>query len=614
MLHRNSYRVKFSFLVLAMLLGAAASGQNIKVLPGNGKFSPSAAPQGATRAQRQFYLIDSAELAKTGLTSSTILNSIGFTMATPQNRTTKGKFSVYLQNTSDLVSRVDTGWTNVTVVGNSLTLALLNRGNYEWQVRTTCSAASPFSPSGYFEVNRDSCKSPTRLTTANITGTGADLQWIKPSTPVDSFKVEYSRIDSVSWTTHYTKNAYFHVAGLIAGQSYQWKVSSSCSGAAPRETAIFTTVPPGSCATVSGMSVGVVKDTVASVSWSAAQQAIQYEIRYRRAGTATWDYESSITNTATLFRLLPGTKYEWQVRSVCTGTDNGSFADGTPFNTTGAQRCYYPEALYIDSLAGSAAKLSWDTAANATGYEVRYRQLETISWTNAIAGMTAVHKDSITIRDTVGSFHVPFKKGSPFTYSGSGLYVAFEYVNDSTQLSTSNIAPVNYSERSFKNVEGEDSARVILSMGGPSADSLPQKLTALPFRPETWFGSNTLRDSAAVIAVYAMGQNALPYGNPTKASALVRNFANSDKTYAVTLTVKNTANTVIHTQLVNATVKKDSVLLVSFAEWSPAVVGVDSLIVSIPAQAGENVVNNNRLSYLQNVNGSVLSYADNSDA
>ncbi len=425
MAFRNINSIRFSLIALAMLVVGAASGQTIKVLPGNGKFSPSAAPQGAVRAQRQFYLIDSAELARSGLTSTTILNSIGFTIAAPQDKTTRGKFNVYLQNTLDKVSRVDTGWTSVMVTRNSLSLSGLSSGNYEWQVRTTCSSPSPFSPSGFFDVNRDTCEAPTRLVTTGITGDEALLQWTKPSTPVDSFKIEYSRIDSVSWTARYTKGASYQVTGLVPGQSYQWKVSSSCSGAAPRETAIFTTVPQGNCAAVSGLAVGTVRDTVASVSWTAVSGVIQYEIRYKRVGSSTWDYESSITTTASLFRLLPGTKYEWQVRAVCAGSDNGPFSGGAQFTTTGAQICYYPEELYIDSLAGGAAKLSWDTAADAAGYEVRYRQLETISWANAIAGMTEVHKDSITLRDTVGSFHVPFKKGSSFTYTGKGLYVAF---------------------------------------------------------------------------------------------------------------------------------------------------------------------------------------------
>ncbi|HZI00307.1 MAG TPA: hypothetical protein VEX63_04125, partial [Flavisolibacter sp.] len=145
--------IKFSLLALALIFSAGAGAQSLQVLPGNGKFSPAAAPQGAVRAQRQFYLIDSAELAKAGLSHAILLQSIGFTLAVPQDTTTKGKFRVYLQNTTDKVSRLDTGWTIKTVSKNELHLTGLNAGNYEWQVRTNCTTASPFSPSNFFDVN-----------------------------------------------------------------------------------------------------------------------------------------------------------------------------------------------------------------------------------------------------------------------------------------------------------------------------------------------------------------------------------------------------------------------------------------------------------------------------
>jgi hypothetical protein len=46
---------------------------------------------------------------------------------------------------------------------------------------------------------------------------------------------------------------------------------------------------------------------------------------------------------------------------------------------------------------------------------------------NAISGMTVVHNASTTLPNTTAPFDVPFVGGSPFTYTGGGLYVAFDW-------------------------------------------------------------------------------------------------------------------------------------------------------------------------------------------
>jgi Secretion system C-terminal sorting domain/Fibronectin type III domain len=53
------------------------------------------------------------------------------------------------------------------------------------------------------------------------------------------------------------------------------------------------------------------------------------------------------------------------------------------------------------------------------------------TWTDVINGMTLVHDASSTIPAATGFWNIPFSGGSPFTYTGSGMYVAFEYENAS---------------------------------------------------------------------------------------------------------------------------------------------------------------------------------------
>ncbi|GGD13788.1 T9SS type A sorting domain-containing protein [Flavobacterium orientale] len=59
------------------------------------------------------------------------------------------------------------------------------------------------------------------------------------------------------------------------------------------------------------------------------------------------------------------------------------------------------------------------------------------NWATAIGGMTVVSNGAVTIPASE-TFTITFAGGSPFTYSGSGLYVAFDYSNPAGTLSTPN--------------------------------------------------------------------------------------------------------------------------------------------------------------------------------
>ncbi|NBL64192.1 T9SS type A sorting domain-containing protein [Flavobacterium sp. NST-5] len=62
--------------------------------------------------------------------------------------------------------------------------------------------------------------------------------------------------------------------------------------------------------------------------------------------------------------------------------------------------------------------------------------LKSTTWATAITGMTTVHNSTINIPAAVGTFDIPFTGGSPFTYTGGGLYIAFDQSNATGALAT----------------------------------------------------------------------------------------------------------------------------------------------------------------------------------
>ena len=63
--------------------------------------------------------------------------------------------------------------------------------------------------------------------------------------------------------------------------------------------------------------------------------------------------------------------------------------------------------------------------ARSVGFGVA-RDKKSRAWSSAISTMTIVHNAATTIPNVTGSFDINLSAGGAFTYTGGGLYVAFD--------------------------------------------------------------------------------------------------------------------------------------------------------------------------------------------
>jgi len=593
---------------------------NTVVLPSDGNHTKSVAPQGSLRYQRGFYLIQKNEIQSSGLQSGDTINCIGFTIADAQSDTTQGNFKVYLQNTTDTVSRIDTAWTVVTGIAiNSYLVTGLHPGNYDWQVRSNC---SPFSPIFNFNNdNLDSCRQPTHLREDNITDVSAKLSWVSPAHAVVDYFVEYTPTDTNDWVGASTTNTELTITGLLPNRGYQWRVKTRCStDSSEINNSSFVTEYTNNCNSPTALTIITVGDTTVKLDWGPAAGSTFYSIRFRRVGNTSWAETFSFTDSIRINSgLTPGTTYEWQVRSNCNVNNVGAYISGPRFTTAGPTTCYFPSYFSVDSITSSSVKFTWDSSVAATSYELRYRAKDIISWANVINPMSLVHDDSIAIPDTIGPYNIPFEGMTidTFVYSGQAVYVAWEYEQAMGPLSAPNTSLATLANSMLKGSFGQDSIRYILSFvtrSDTSATTLDTVLNANDYRPETRLCSPSLKDSVEVLAVYALGKYAPRYTS-APVSAVIRNYTSVSKTYSVNMTVKDQlTQTIRYTTNQNITVDPDTTGLIEFTGWSPTLLETDSILISVPAQVNENVLNNNRNHYLQMVNGSIVSYEDGSNS
>lgn len=614
-----------SFMLLMM---KSTYGQQTVVLPGNGTYSQQAGPQGALRAQRQFYLVRPAELAASGIAAGTAVNSIGFTIGAAQSDTTKGAFRVWLQNTTDQVSRIDNSWTEVTVAGNSYN-ARFFPGMYEVQIIPDCAGPAINVDSANTSFDNSSvsnCRPPTGLKTLSVAATSATFSWVSPVNVPAKYKIMYKRNDTAYWRIDSTVGPVttYNAINLIPNKNYEWRVWSSCSDSTLFSSATFSTegnlCSPAFTPTNLSDVAGAQPDISRIIRWDTATgtlvNGIYFSLRYRRVGETSWITAVSFNNSYTLNNLIAGTRYEWQVRSVCPGVSGGPgvFQSGTVFTTTGTTRCYAPFNISVNAITDSTATITWDSYPTVTSHKLRYRLKNTITWPNAIAGMTQVYNDSIIITDSNGVVSVNLP--APFnTAASNGVYVAFEYSRITGAIPTPNVAVATFGDSVIYNVVGNDSLRFPLSFASRSdsgriaQDSI---VTSTNFRPETSFGSASMVDSVAVMAVWTLGKSVPRFQDSTFVAAQISNRSlTTDRKFGVRLTVKEKlSGSLRYTRVDSITVRVGVDTTIVFKEWLPAMYEEDSVIVSIDPRPGENIVSNNRKGIVQSINPYILAYAD----
>jgi hypothetical protein len=201
------------------------------------------------------------------------------------------------------------------------------------------------------------------------------------------------------------------------------------------------------------------------------------------------------------------------------------------------------------------------------------------TWATAISGMTVVHNAMTTLPNVAGPFDITFSGGSFFTYTGGGLYLAFDWGQYTGTLSTTAQVYCNTSL-----VSG--------LLGNQSNIAAPMTLAPSNFRPETRLGSSIQNDVATSI-IYAFGE--LPRGlvpAQTIKAVITNKGVAPQANLPVTLNISG-VETFMNTQTIPSLASCGGVAIVTFAPFTPTVLGSDTVTVSVPP---DDVPANNSLS------------------
>ncbi|WP_432672707.1 DUF7619 domain-containing protein [Flavobacterium sp. SM2513] len=236
-------------------------------------------------------------------------------------------------------------------------------------------SSSDLSPTiGYnLVIQCENCSNkPTNLTVPNIYLTGADLAWTPPAgEPALSYQVEIQLEGGLvpSGSGQYsTVIPSLSINDLVEGNDYQYWVRSEC---APGVFSAWVGPKPfvyQSCPKPVNLSATNVTATSASLNWSEASLATQWEVLLLAApigvvpsapgeiptvGASDYYYQNVLTTSLTP-TLQAATNYYFYVRAICSADDKSAWSGPIIFNTITcdpADKCTYK--FYLTSQAAS---------------------------------------------------------------------------------------------------------------------------------------------------------------------------------------------------------------------------------------------------------------------
>ena len=239
-------------------------------------------------------------------------------------------------------------WTNVDGSPFTETIAhvtgLTPGTTYLWRVKTNCEdgySSLWTKPATFTTIGIPTCDAPYWVFTTDITETGAKLDWAHVNN-AESYTIQF-REPGQDWAdlpTGLWTETWYTVTGLSSGTTYEWRVRSNCPDGLYSDwsqTAVFKTLGP-SCHVPTVPWTSDITDTSAILHWNAAAGAALYELRMR-VPYGIWNevVGSPVADVQLLVSdLIPGTIYEWQVRTICNNGHHSDWTDIVEFATTGA--------------------------------------------------------------------------------------------------------------------------------------------------------------------------------------------------------------------------------------------------------------------------------------
>jgi len=240
--------------------------------------------------------------------------------------------------------------------------------------------------------NVSSCKTPSGLSTTNVTGNSATITW-SPEPGAVSYDVYYNTspygaIDQWINTATATASTAVNLSGLNQASRYSYRVRANCSsGSSSFRQSEFTTLTV--CERPTGLTTTNIANFSATFNWLPVPGATGYLIELGRGYGNDWiSINGVITSTSYTVSGLSSTYYTWRVRAIC--PEGYSHYQNSGIFWVPYSYCEQPTWLTTTNITNNSATLNWAAVTNASNYNVEYKHSTSAIWVNAATGITSL--------------------------------------------------------------------------------------------------------------------------------------------------------------------------------------------------------------------------------
>ena len=165
----------------------------------------------------------------------------------------------------------------------------------------------------------------------------------------------------------------------------------------------------------------------ARLNWTATASATYYKVRYKVAGTATWNPTVTLGNV--LFYdfagLAANTTYTFSVSAYCASNQNLGWK-----NKNGkTQTCTTPFNIGTTILTNNTATIAWSVACAPVSYTLQYRKTGTTAWTTVNTANT-----SATLNGLVNATSYDYRVRATCTGSVNSVFSAIQTFTTAPRL------------------------------------------------------------------------------------------------------------------------------------------------------------------------------------
>jgi len=312
-------------------------------------------------------------------------------------------------------------WTGVSTTSTSFTATgLTGATSYDFRVSAvntigTSAATAPVSASTLGTAPG----TPTGLAVTATTSSSVALQWVAPvnsgSSPITSYKLEYKRSTSSTYTALTVNGTNTTVTGLASGATYNFRVSATNINGTSAPTATVNATTPVAATTPTAprsLSVSATYGDAIGLRWSAPSNTggglTGYTIQRNIAGVWTTVGTTSASITSYVVTgLTPSTSNQFQVYAS-SAAGNGPAASLTA--TTGTGVPGKVGTISSSNLTSTGATLSWSALASpnystANTYNVTIYLASTGAVVQTLTGQTT-NRVTVSGLTTLTSYQV----------------------------------------------------------------------------------------------------------------------------------------------------------------------------------------------------------------